>query len=171
MPLLGSADRYEALSSCNDSVVYAVVSGFVEKKQKYWFPDYLYVLEIYWTSKTTTYAKRSYSDIITLQEQLLAYFSEKYDAGLLKSPVYVPRLQGKKMFRQNSIDLAEQREAEIQNFFRELLGGNPLVSSNKIVIDFLSRRHSDPTPSTSGGDNHVTSGEDDDDGDDVLFDR
>jgi len=87
-------ETYEALSSCNDSVVYASVSGFVEKKQKYWFTDYLFVVEVYWSNKRTSFVKRSYSDVMKLQDQLLTYFGEKYDRGEIKTSVFIPRLQG-----------------------------------------------------------------------------
>lgn len=85
---------YEALASTNSSVVYASVTGFVEKKCKYWFPDYLFVLEVFWTSKRTTFIKRSYSDILKLHAQLTAYFTDKFDRGQIKSHVYIPSLEG-----------------------------------------------------------------------------
>lgn len=85
---------YEALATVNSSVVYASVTGFVEKKSKYWFPDYLFVLEVYWSSKRTTFVKRSYSDILQMLSQLRAYFSDKFDRGQIKSHVFIPNLEG-----------------------------------------------------------------------------
>jgi len=86
--------NYEALASTNSSVVYASVTGFVEKKYRYWFPDYLFVLEVYWTSKRTTFVKRSYSEVLQMLNQLKAYFSDKFDRGQIKSHVFIPKLEG-----------------------------------------------------------------------------
>lgn len=90
-----SDGSYEALASTNCSVVYATVTGFVEKKYKYWFPDYLFVLEVYWTSKRTTFVKRSYSDILQMLSKLRAYFYDKFERGQIKSHVFIPDLEGK----------------------------------------------------------------------------
>lgn len=86
---------YEALASTNASVVYASVTGFVEKKSKFWFPDYLFVLEVYWTSKRTTFIKRSYSDILQMLNQLRSYFSDKFERGQVKAHVFIPNLEGR----------------------------------------------------------------------------
>ncbi|KAH3788939.1 uncharacterized protein LOC127840849 [Dreissena polymorpha] len=162
--LILNQNMYEAVSTNNASVVYAAVTGFVEKKSKYWFTDYQFVVEVYWTNKRTTFIKRSYSDVLRFQDQLLDYFSERLQKGLIKTPVYIPRLQGKRVFQLRSVELAEQQETELQKFFRDLIGGNPLISGNKIVTDFLNRWPTDPVPSAD----EIP---EEDDEDDVLFDR
>ncbi|XP_045193339.2 uncharacterized protein LOC123549372 [Mercenaria mercenaria] len=162
---------YEAVSSTNASVVYATVSGFAEKKAKYWFSDYVFVLEVYWTNKKTTYIKRSYDDVLNLYRDIKDNFNNKYEKGLIKSPVFIPKLEGKRFLQQSSVGLAEHREMELQSFFKQLLEGNPLISSNKIVLNFFCRRQTDPLPSetTEHSDNAEDENEDDDD--DILFDR
>ncbi|KAL4234316.1 SH3 and PX domain-containing protein 2B [Mactra antiquata] len=163
---------YEVVSNNNASVVYAAVTGFAEKKFKFWFPDYFFIVEVLWTDKRTTFIKRNYDDVLKLYNDLKSYYSEKYDCGVIKSPVFIPKLEGKKLFRKNSINLAEQREMELQTFFKQLLGGNPLISTNKIILDFFQRRPTDPIPCKSNEEHPVISDDDDDDDEDItLFDR
>lgn len=38
------------------------------------------------------------------------------------------------MFKYNSVELAEEREIKLQTFFRDLIGGNPLVRKQEFVI-------------------------------------
>lgn len=89
---------YEAVSNTNASVVYATISGFAEKKYKYWFSDYVFVLEVYWTDKKTTFIKRSYEDVLKLHHNLRDHFNSKYEKGLMKSPVFIPKLEGTQFF-------------------------------------------------------------------------
>lgn len=41
---------------------------------------------------------------------------------------------GKSVFRYNSVELAEEREIKLQTFFRDLIGGNPLVRKQEFII-------------------------------------
>lgn len=168
MSFLKNDKTYEAVSNTNASVVYTTISGFVEKKAKYWFSDYVFVLEVYWTDRKTTYIKRSYEDVIELYHNLKDHYSNRYEKGLIKSPMYIPKLEGKKFLQKSSVGLAEHREMELQAFFKQLLEGNPLISSNKIVLDFFNRWQTDPIPCETSSSDNV---DDDDNDDDVLFDR
>lgn len=98
MSFISSDKTYEAVSCTNASVVYATVSGFAEKKAKYWFSDYVFVIEVYWTNKQTTYIKRSYNDVVNLYGDLKHHFNNKYEKGLIKSPVFIPKLEGILLF-------------------------------------------------------------------------
>lgn len=171
MSFISNDKKYEAVSSTNASVVYATVSGFAEKKAKYWFSDYVFVMEVYWTNKQTTYIKRSYGDVMNLYGDLKDHFSNKYEKGLIKTPAFIPKLEGKKFLQKNSVGLAEHREIELQSFFKQLLEGNPLISSNKVVVDFFTRRKTDPVPCETSQQFEDTDDDFDEDNDDILFDR
>ena len=84
---------YESLCATQHSVVFAEVSGFVEKKLRF-TADYLFVVEVLWTDNRTTYVKRSYSEFYQFFHQVSDHFREKYEKGILKTPVYIPRISG-----------------------------------------------------------------------------
>ena len=85
---------YESLSATQNSVVFAEVSGFVEKK--FWLSvDYLFVVEVLWTDNITTYIKRTYRDFFKFYRHISEHFREKHEKGILKTPVYIPKISGK----------------------------------------------------------------------------
>jgi len=172
---------YEAISVTNVSVVFASVTGFVEQKFKYWVSsDYLFVLEVFWSDRSTTYIKRSYTDFLEFHASLCDHFKAKYDYGGIKTSVYIPQVQGKRFFQRNCIELAERRELQLNDFVKQLLQGNPLISSNNIVLGFFRSRSTDPIPNRGppdgacredieGAFNFDDNGDEDED--DVLFNK
>lgn len=86
---------YEAVSATNTSVVYATVSGFAERKIKYWpSSDYVFVVEVFWSDKTTSFIKRNYDDFLLFHKSLTDYFLSRYEKGTIKTPVFIPKLEG-----------------------------------------------------------------------------
>ena len=85
---------YESLSLTQNSIVCAEVTGFVEQKLRF-SEVYLFVVEILWTDKSTTYVKRSYSDFFQFYLDIKRHFDDKWLKGILKSPIYIPQINGK----------------------------------------------------------------------------
>lgn len=172
---------YESvLSAVEDSVVYAEISGFVEKKFRL-SADYLFVVEVMWTDHRTTYIKRSYNDFCKFHRRLTNHFIEKYEKGILKTPIFIPKINGPWLFQRATRDLAEKREEELHSFLQQLLQGNPLIACNHIVVEFFQSRSTDPVSSmnTLNGIAKVEKKDDitcnndseDDDRDEILFMR
>ena len=85
---------YESLPETQNSIVYAEVNGFVEKK--FWFSaDYLFVVEVYWSDNRTTYIKRNYKEFLQFHRQVSDYFRSKHEKGIVTTPVYIPKISGK----------------------------------------------------------------------------
>lgn len=174
---------YESLTELtHTSIVYAEVNGFVEKKL--WLSvDYLFVVEVYWSNSQTTYVKRNYKEFLQFHRLVTDHFRSKHEKGIITTPIYIPKISGAWPwpFQRPSRELAEKREAELHNFLKQLLQGNPMVASNKIVVDFFLSRPSDPVPyreppDGAASDKHykdvISDDElDDENEDDILFER
>ena len=84
---------YECLPETHNSIVYAEVNGFVEKK--FWFSaDYLFVVEVYWSDNRTTYVKRNYKEFLQFHRHVTDYFRLKHEKGVITTPVYIPDISG-----------------------------------------------------------------------------
>lgn len=142
---MGDFEMSDVLSGTQNSIVYAEVNGFVEKKYRL-LADYLYVVEIFWSNNQTTYVKRSYKEFLNFHERLKDYFRSKVATEEFTTPVYIPNISSTKPFQKFTRDLAEEREEELHNFLKQLLQGNPMIACNKIVVDFFLSRPSDPVP-------------------------
>ncbi|KAL3859159.1 hypothetical protein ACJMK2_009405 [Sinanodonta woodiana] len=127
------------------SVVYANVTGFTEKKMAF-RTEYLFVVEVYWSNNQTTYVKRTYRDFVIFCKDIQDYFVRLDAESTSLSPVYIPHLEGTKLFLRNTRDLAETRELELHSFVKDLLHGNPMISNNNIVTTFFEHRPGDPVP-------------------------
>ena len=85
---------YESVAETQDSIVYAEVNGFVEKKL--WLSmDYLFVVEVYWSDNRTTYVKRNYKEFLQFHKHVTDYFRSKQEKGVITTPVYIPKISGK----------------------------------------------------------------------------
>lgn len=171
---------YESVAEIQDSIVYAEVNGFVEKKL--WLSmDYLFVVEVYWSDNRTTYVKRNYKEFLQFHKHVTDFFRSKHEKGVITTPVYIPKISGAWPwpFQRSTRELAERRESELHNFLKQLLQGNPMVACNKIVVDFFLSRANDPVPYRQPPDgaasdkqfHDVMSEEEEDNEDDVLFER
>lgn len=172
---------YESVTETQCSVVYADVTGFVEKKFRL-SVDFLFVVEVYWSDNRTTYVKRSYKEFMQFHRDVTEYFRLQHEKGILITPVYIPNISGTMPwpFQRSTRDLAEKRESELHNFLKQLLQGNPIVACNEIVVDFFTSRPSDPMPYREPPDgassdkccHEITKEEEEEDSeDDILFER
>ena len=85
---------YESLSLTQTTIVCAEVTGFIEQKLRF-SKDYLFIVEILWTDKRTTYVKRSYGDFFQFYQDIKYHFDDKWLKGILRTPVYIPQINGK----------------------------------------------------------------------------
>ncbi|XP_060066205.1 uncharacterized protein LOC132546504 [Ylistrum balloti] len=140
-----SPELYEIMqqNTCtNVSVTSADISGFTEVKCKSTC-DYLFIVDVLWSDGRTMCVKRTYKSFLNFRRVLVDYFQKEDNS---QGPVFIPKLQGLKIFRRYTRDLAEEREVELQKFVKNLLSGNPLVSSTIPVLDFFEPTASDPIP-------------------------
>lgn len=127
------------------SVIYAEVNGFVEKKL--WYSvDYLFVVEIFWSDNRTTFVKRKYKEFVQFHKRIKDYFRSKMKSEEITTSIWIPNIKGTWPFQKVTRDLAEKREEELHNFLKQLLQGDPTISSNNLVIEFFMSRPSDPVP-------------------------
>lgn len=176
-------EMYESLTELTQvSIVYAEVNGFVEKKL--WLSvDYLFVVEVYWSDNRTTFVKRTYKEFLQFYRLVTEFFRSKQAKGVITTPVYIPKISSAWPwpFQRSTRELAEKREEELHTFLKTLLQGNPMVSSNKIVVEFFLSRPSDPVPyreppDGAASDKHYQEAMSDeelneDNEDDILFER
>lgn len=141
----------------NVSVTSADVSGFSEVKCKNTC-DYLFIVDVLWSDGRSMCIKRTYKHFLNFRKVLVEYF-QKEDHN--KGPVFIPHLEGLKLFRRYTRDLAEEREAELHKFVKNLLNGNPLVSSTVPVLEFFEPKASDPVPFRSNRYGHVDDSDED----------
>ncbi|XP_069112261.1 SH3 and PX domain-containing protein 2B-like isoform X1 [Argopecten irradians] len=141
----------------NVSVTSADVSGFSEVKCKNTC-DYLFIVDVLWSDGRSMCIKRTYKHFLNFRKVLVEYF-QKDDHN--KGPVFIPHLEGLKLFRRYTRDLAEEREAELHKFVKNLLNGNPLVSSTVPVLEFFEPKASDPVPFRSNRYGHVDDSDED----------
>ena len=85
---------YESLCFTQNTVVSAEVTGFIEQKLRF-STDYLFIVEVLWTDKRTTFVKRNYDDFFQFYQHVKDHFHDKCVKGILKSPIYIPQLTGK----------------------------------------------------------------------------
>lgn len=85
---------YESVTETQCSVVYADVTGFVEKKFRL-SVDFLFVVEVYWSDNRTTYVKRSYKEFMQFHRDVTEYFRLQHEKGILITPVYIPNISGR----------------------------------------------------------------------------
>lgn len=137
----------EFLTLANIFVSSAEVTGFVEIKKSASSEtgsDYLFVVEVTWSDERTIFVKRTYKDFLNFRQTLVSHF--KNERRKLLNPVFIPDLQGLKLFRWYTRQLAEERETELHHFVITLLKQNPMISSHPIVVDFFEPRPTDPVP-------------------------
>ena len=91
---MGDFEMSDVLSATQNSIVYAEVNGFVEKKYRL-SADYLYVVEIFWSNNQTTYVKRSYKEFLNFHERLKDYFRSKVATEEFTTHVYIPNISSK----------------------------------------------------------------------------
>ncbi|XP_041377142.1 SH3 and PX domain-containing protein 2A-like [Gigantopelta aegis] len=132
-------------TSCgNLFVAFAAVTGFAELKSRRGL-EYVFVVEVFWSDKRTTYIKRTYKDFLRFYRLLFNKLKTKAadpDTGWRR----IPRLEGRKWFRRNNRGLAEIRELELHHFVGDLLRIHPQVASDPVVVDFFEQRPTDPCP-------------------------
>ncbi|OWF35818.1 uncharacterized protein LOC110442484 isoform X2 [Mizuhopecten yessoensis] len=146
-----SSELYEIMqeNTCsNVSVTSADISGFSEVKCNSTC-DYLFIVEVLWSDGRSMCVRRTYRSFLNFRKVLVEYF-QKDDQS--QGSVFIPQLTGLKMFRRYTRDLAEEREAELHRFVKNLLNGNPMVSSTLPVLDFFEPNASDPVPFRSSPD-------------------